>query len=74
VGARPAKGPLSAVRRLDALLVRSRPTLFGYQHVLRMVPHAEEAIYADDIDLSDRADAPVDVALEVPAEHEVQSA
>ena len=39
-----------ATRRIDAALVRMRPTLFGYQHVLRLVPHAEEAIYADDLD------------------------
>ena len=26
------------------------PTLFGYQHVLRLMPHAEEAIYADDLE------------------------
>jgi 2-polyprenyl-3-methyl-5-hydroxy-6-metoxy-1,4-benzoquinol methylase len=70
VGARPTRGPLAALRRVDAVLVRSRPTLFGYQHVLRMAPHAEEAIYADDIDLSSTAD----VELTVPEAHEVRSA
>ncbi|MEO6701266.1 MAG: bifunctional glycosyltransferase/class I SAM-dependent methyltransferase [Jatrophihabitantaceae bacterium] len=37
---------LRAVRRLDDLLVRVRPTLFGYQHILRLTPHAEQAIHA----------------------------
>jgi hypothetical protein len=37
---------LRAVRRLDDLLVRARPTLFGYQHILRLTPHAEQAIHA----------------------------
>jgi hypothetical protein len=27
-------------------LVRARPTLFGYQHILRLTPHAEETIQA----------------------------
>ena len=27
-----------------------RPTLFGYQHVLALVPHAEEAIIAVDLE------------------------
>jgi 2-polyprenyl-3-methyl-5-hydroxy-6-metoxy-1,4-benzoquinol methylase len=36
----------SLVRRLDRWLVRARPTLFGYQHVLRLTPHAQESIYA----------------------------
>jgi glycosyltransferase involved in cell wall biosynthesis/SAM-dependent methyltransferase len=39
-----------AARRIDAALVRLRPTLFGYQHVFRLVPHAEEAIFAVDLD------------------------
>lgn len=37
---------LRAIRRVDDLLVRARPTLFGYQHILRLTPHAEEAIHA----------------------------
>jgi 2-polyprenyl-3-methyl-5-hydroxy-6-metoxy-1,4-benzoquinol methylase len=41
---------IKAVRRIDAVLVRARPTLFGYQHVLRLAPHAEEAIYADGLE------------------------
>lgn len=50
--------PLNAVRRLDAGLVRLRPTLFGYQHVMRLVPHAQEAIYAIDVHRVDGADRP----------------
>ena len=34
------------VRRIDGALVRLRPTLFGYQHILRLTPHAEQAIHA----------------------------
>jgi 2-polyprenyl-3-methyl-5-hydroxy-6-metoxy-1,4-benzoquinol methylase len=41
---------LDVVRRVDARLTRLRPTVFGYQHVLRLTPHAEEAIYAVDLD------------------------
>ncbi len=52
IGGSDASAPLRAARRIDAALVRSRPTLFGYQHVLRLVPHAQEAIYADGLDLS----------------------
>ncbi|HYJ74058.1 MAG TPA: bifunctional glycosyltransferase/class I SAM-dependent methyltransferase [Kineosporiaceae bacterium] len=42
--------PARALQRLDAALVRARPTLFGYQHVLRLVPHREDTVYADDLD------------------------
>ncbi|MCW2540666.1 MAG: glycosyltransferase [Frankiales bacterium] len=35
------------IRRLDDRLVRLRPTLFGYQHVLRLTPHAEAAIHVE---------------------------
>jgi glycosyltransferase involved in cell wall biosynthesis len=37
-----------AVKRVDAALVRMRPTLFGYQNVLRLTPHAEDIVYAED--------------------------
>jgi 2-polyprenyl-3-methyl-5-hydroxy-6-metoxy-1,4-benzoquinol methylase len=37
----------SLIRRTDQLLVRLRPTLFGYQNVLRLTPHAEMTIHAD---------------------------
>ncbi|MFL6101005.1 MAG: methyltransferase domain-containing protein [Actinomycetales bacterium] len=52
IGGAGAGVALSSVRRMDAALVRARPTLFAYQHVLRLVPHAEEAIYANDVDLT----------------------
>jgi glycosyltransferase involved in cell wall biosynthesis/ubiquinone/menaquinone biosynthesis C-methylase UbiE len=45
------RGPGGIVRRVDASLVRMRPTLFGYQHVMRLVPHAEDAIFADELEL-----------------------
>jgi 2-polyprenyl-3-methyl-5-hydroxy-6-metoxy-1,4-benzoquinol methylase len=34
----------SLVRRVDHALVELRPTLFGYQNVFRLTPHAEEMI------------------------------
>jgi 2-polyprenyl-3-methyl-5-hydroxy-6-metoxy-1,4-benzoquinol methylase len=39
-------GKVSWIRRIDGWLVRARPTLFGYQHILRLTPHAEETIQA----------------------------
>ena len=72
IGAHESTTPLSLVRRMDAALVRTRPTLFGYQHVLRLVPHAEEAIYAEDIDLSAQLAEPAEI--ELGTQHEVQSA
>ena len=59
----PAPSRARALQRLDAALVRARPTLFGYQHVLRLVPHAEEMIYADDLD----GDAHVDEVTQLTA-------
>ncbi len=50
IGASGSSAALNAARRLDAALVKLRPTLFGYQHVLRLVPHAEDAIFAVDLD------------------------
>jgi 2-polyprenyl-3-methyl-5-hydroxy-6-metoxy-1,4-benzoquinol methylase len=35
--------------RIDQALVRLRPTVFGYQHVLRLTPHAAEVIHADQL-------------------------
>lgn len=49
VGETDPTGPLVAVRRIDESLVRIRPTLFGYQHILRLTPHAEEVIHAEDL-------------------------
>jgi 2-polyprenyl-3-methyl-5-hydroxy-6-metoxy-1,4-benzoquinol methylase len=40
----------SVIGRIDHLLVRLRPTLFGYQNVLRLTPHAEEIIYSDHLE------------------------
>ncbi|MGI8667040.1 MAG: methyltransferase domain-containing protein [Jatrophihabitans sp.] len=48
---------LRAVRQVDGALVRARPTLFGYQHILRLTPHAEQAIHAGQLHV---ATAPVD--------------
>lgn len=48
IGAR-SSVPLNAVRRVDGRLARLRPTLFGYQHVMRLTPHAKETIYAQDL-------------------------
>ncbi|MET3806695.1 2-polyprenyl-3-methyl-5-hydroxy-6-metoxy-1,4-benzoquinol methylase [Nakamurella sp. UYEF19] len=42
-----ASGGLAGVlRKIDAALVRLRPTLFGYQNVLRLTPHAEDVLTA----------------------------
>jgi 2-polyprenyl-3-methyl-5-hydroxy-6-metoxy-1,4-benzoquinol methylase/GT2 family glycosyltransferase len=49
----------SLLRRADTLLVRTRPTLFAYQFVLRLTPHGEETIHADLLDLRD---APTEVS------------
>jgi 2-polyprenyl-3-methyl-5-hydroxy-6-metoxy-1,4-benzoquinol methylase len=48
-GAHP--GVLHALRRIDETLVKLRPTFFGYQYILRLTPHAEEAIHAEDLKL-----------------------
>ncbi len=40
-------GTLAAVRKIDENLVRLRPTLFGYQWIMRLTPHAEEAIVVE---------------------------
>ncbi len=37
----------STVRHIDEWLVRMRPTLFAYQYVLRLTPHAEQTIHSD---------------------------
>ena len=44
-------GLSSAIRRIDEMLVRFRPTFFAYQYVLRLTPHAEETIFSDHLDL-----------------------
>jgi glycosyltransferase involved in cell wall biosynthesis len=40
---------LRATRKLDGGLVRIRPTFFGYQFILRLTPHAEEAVVVESI-------------------------
>ena len=38
---------LRAMREIDKRLVDARPTFFGYQFILRMTPHAEEALVVE---------------------------
>jgi glycosyltransferase involved in cell wall biosynthesis len=38
---------LRLLHRVDSRLVRIRPTLFGYQFILRLTPHAEEALLVE---------------------------
>lgn len=38
---------LRVLRGLDQTLVRLRPTLFGYQFILRLTPHAQERVVVD---------------------------
>jgi hypothetical protein len=40
---------LRIARSIDKTLVRVRPTLFGYQYILRLTPHAEEAVHVEAI-------------------------
>jgi SAM-dependent methyltransferase len=35
------------LRKIDAWLVRRRPTLFGYQFVMRLTPHAEDRVVVE---------------------------
>ena len=47
-GAVASEGRLTSLaRRIDDVLVRARPTLFGYQFVLRLAPHAGETVHSD---------------------------
>jgi glycosyltransferase involved in cell wall biosynthesis len=50
------KANTSIVRRVDDALVRVRPTLFGYQHVLRLTPHAEQTLHVDQMALNRMAE------------------
>jgi glycosyltransferase involved in cell wall biosynthesis len=57
LGAMSSGGGLSkAVRRLDEILVRTRPTLFGYQYLMRLTPHAEETVHSDHLVVLDNSD------------------
>jgi glycosyltransferase involved in cell wall biosynthesis/SAM-dependent methyltransferase len=40
----------SVIRRIDDRLVRMRPTVFGYQNVFRLTPHAEQTIHANHLE------------------------
>ena len=40
------------VRSVDQVLVKARPTLFGYQNVFRLTPHKGATIYAEQISAS----------------------
>ena len=50
---------MSTVRSIDRALVRMRPTLFGYQHILRLTPHAQEQLHIE-IDDSEIDDSGID--------------
>lgn len=39
------------LRKVDEILVRARPTLFGYQFVTRLTPHAHETIHSDHLEM-----------------------
>lgn len=54
VGDGAPRSALSAIRRIDEALVKLRPTFFGYQYILRLTPHAKEAIHAEDLKLDRR--------------------
>ena len=38
---------LRITRKVDQALVRLRPTLFGYQYILRLTPHAEDTVHVE---------------------------
>ena len=38
---------LRIVSKSDRMLVGIRPTLFGYQYILRLTPHAQEAVHVE---------------------------
>ena len=41
-------GPrLRAARAIDKALVHARPTLFGYQYILRLTPHAQDSVHVE---------------------------
>ena len=55
---RSVSSPGGLIRILDELLVRLRPTLFAYQYVLRLTPHAEEMVWSDHLlDSGDRIES-----------------
>jgi glycosyltransferase involved in cell wall biosynthesis len=38
---------LRITHKIDRALVRARPTLFGYQYILRLTPHAQETVHVE---------------------------
>lgn len=51
LGAVGAGGKVStALRNADEALVRLRPTVFAYQYILRLTPHAEDMIWSDHLE------------------------
>jgi 2-polyprenyl-3-methyl-5-hydroxy-6-metoxy-1,4-benzoquinol methylase len=38
---------LKGIRAFDSAMVKLRPTLFGYQWIMRLTPHAEEAVVVE---------------------------
>jgi hypothetical protein len=38
---------LRITRKIDRALVHTRPTLFGYQYILRLTPHAQETVHVE---------------------------
>jgi SAM-dependent methyltransferase len=46
-----------ALQRVDAVLVRVRPTLFGYQYLMRLTPHGEETVHSDPFLMLTEADS-----------------
>jgi 2-polyprenyl-3-methyl-5-hydroxy-6-metoxy-1,4-benzoquinol methylase len=54
-------GTNTMVRRIDEALVQVRPSLFAYQFVLRLRPHAEETVWSDH--LVHPADVPASDAM-----------
>ncbi|GAA4917410.1 bifunctional glycosyltransferase/class I SAM-dependent methyltransferase [Streptomyces coeruleoprunus] len=64
--------PTRALGRLSRLLTRLRPTLFGYQYVAQLTPHAARTVVAgqhvDVQDVLNRQFVPVDRPAERPAE------
>jgi hypothetical protein len=43
-------GRASPIQQLDKFFVKARPTLFAYQYVMRLTPHAEDRILASSTD------------------------
>jgi SAM-dependent methyltransferase len=44
-------GVTRMLHRVDELFVRTRPTIFAYQYLMRLTPHAESTIHSDHLTL-----------------------